>query len=203
MVVYIVGAILAYLIGSLNTAFFLSKILKKDLRSGGSGNLGASNTTLLLGWKWGLFVGIVDILKGTLVMFVSRHFFASYEYLPYIAASMAIIGHIFPFYLKFKGGKGFATLCGCILGYNWIVFIIAAILIAVITFSTNYIVIATLTMIIAFPVYVGITNGNFIYPAILSVGMICIFIKHLPNYKRIIKKEEIGIRDSFTKNHRI
>lgn len=203
MIVYILGAVIAYLVGSINTAFFLSKILKKDIRSGGSGNLGASNATLTLGWKWGIFVALVDILKGAAVVFVSRVFFKDFEYLPYIAASMAIIGHIFPFYLKFKGGKGFATLCGCILGYRWWLFLIAAVIIAVITLTTDYIVLATLTMIIAFPVYIGITNHNFIYPLILAVGSIIIFIKHIPNYKRIIKKEEIGIRSSFTKKHRI
>ena len=203
MTVYILGAVIAYLIGSINTAFFISKILKKDIRSGGSGNLGASNATLTLGWKWGIFVAAVDIFKGALVVFVSKYFFGDYEYLPYIAASMAILGHIFPFYLKFKGGKGFATLCGCILGYKWWLFIIAAILIAIITLATDYIVLATLTMIISFPVYIGITNHNFIYPLILAVGSIFIFIKHIPNYKRILKKEEIGIRSSFTKKHRI
>ena len=174
MTVYILGALIAYLAGSINTAFIISKILKKDIRSGGSGNLGASNTT-----------------------------FAEYEYLPYIAASMAILGHIFPFYLKFKGGKGFATLCGCILGYRWWLFLIAAVLIAVITLTTDYIVLATLTMLISFPVYVGITNHNFIYPLILAVGSAAILAKHIPNYIRIIKKEEIGIRSSFTKKHRI
>lgn len=203
MAVYIIGGLIAYLVGSINTAYILAKIKKKDLRSGGSGNLGASNTTLLLGWKWGVFVGACDILKGFAVVFIARMVFGDYEYLPYIVSSAAIIGHIFPFYLKFKGGKGFATLCGCILGYNWLVFLIAAVLIAAITFATDYIVLATLTMIIAFPVYVGITNHNIIYPAILAVSMICIFIKHLPNYKRIIKGEEIGIKDSFTKKHRI
>ena len=76
MTVYILGALIAYLAGSINTAFIISKILKKDIRSGGSGNLGASNTTLTLGWKWGVFVGAVDILKGAVVVFVARTFFA-------------------------------------------------------------------------------------------------------------------------------
>lgn len=203
MTVYILGAIIAYLVGSINTAFFLSKALKKDIRTGGSGNLGASNATLTLGWKWGIFVALVDILKGAAVVMISRLAFPDYEFLPYIAASCAIAGHIFPFYLKFKGGKGFATLCGCILGYRWWLFLIAAVLIAIITLATDYIVLATLTMLISFPVYVGITNHNFIYPLILAVGSLMILIKHLPNYKRIIKKEEIGIRSSFTKKHRI
>ena len=203
MYVYILGALIAYLIGSFSTSFFLSKILKKDIRNGGSGNLGASNTTLTLGWKWGLLVGIVDILKGFVVVFVARMFFKEYEYLPYIVASMAIIGHIFPFYLKFKGGKGFATLMGCILGYNLIAFVIAGLLVIIITFATDYIVLATLTMLISFPIFVGIYTHNFIYPLILAVSSLCIFIKHIPNFKKIIKKEEIGIRSSFTKKHRI
>jgi glycerol-3-phosphate acyltransferase PlsY len=203
MTVYILGALISYLVGSINTAFFLSNILKKDMRPGGSGNLGASNATLTLGWKCGVLVGACDILKGFAVVFIARMVFPGYEYLPYIATTMAIIGHIFPFYLKFKGGKGFATLIGCILGYNWILFIIAGVLIIIITFATDYIVLATLTMIISFPVYVGISTHNFIYPAILAIGSICIFIKHIPNYIRIIKKEEIGIRSAFTKKHRI
>ena len=203
MIVYILGAVISYLIGSFNTAFFLSKILKKDIRSGGSGNLGASNATLTLGWKWGLLVGIVDILKGFIVVFVSRMVFKDYDYLPYIAATMAIIGHVYPFYLKFKGGKGFATLVGCILGYNFIAFVVAGILIIVITFATDYIVIATLTMLISFPVFVGIYTHNYIYALILAVGSIIMFIKHIPNFKKIIKKEEIGIRSSFTNKHRI
>ena len=130
-------------------------------------------------------------------------FFKDYEYLPYIVASMAIIGHIFPFYLKFKGGKGFATLMGCILGYNPIVFVIAGVLVIIITFATDYIVFATLSMLIAFPVFVGIYTHNIIYALILAVGSFCILSKHSENIKKIIKKEEIGIRSSFTKKHRI
>ena len=203
MYVYILGALIAYLIGSFSTSFFLSKILKKDIRNGGSGNLGASNTTLTLGWKWGVLVGVVDILKGFVAVFVARMLFPEYEYLPYIAASMAIIGHIFPFYLKFKGGKGFATLMGCILGYNPIAFVVAGVLVIIITFATDYIVFATLTMLIGFPVFVGFYTHNIIYPLILAIGSLCILLKHIPNFKKIIKKEEIGIRSAFTKKHRI
>ena len=74
MAVYIVGAVIAYLLGCINTAFIVAKCKKKDLRSGGSGNLGASNTTLLLGWKWGVFVGVCDILKGFVPVFCPECF---------------------------------------------------------------------------------------------------------------------------------
>ena len=203
MTVYILGALIAYLVGSFNTAFFVSKFKKIDIRAGGSGNLGASNATLTLGWKWGVVVALCDIFKSAAVVFIAGHFFKDYEYLRYIAATCLIIGNNFPFYLKFKGGKGFATLVGCILGYHPLLFVIAGILIIVITFATDYIVLATLTMLIAFPVFVGIYHQNIIYALILSVGSIIIFIKHIPNFKKIIKKEEIGIRASFTKKHRL
>lgn len=203
MIVYILGAIISYLIGSFNTAFVVSSIKKKNLRSGGSGNLGASNTAILLGFKWGVFVALVDILKGFLVVFIAKMFFADYWLLPFVVSSGAILGHIFPFYLKFKGGKGFATLVGCILGYNWIVALIAAVAIAIITISTDYIVIATLSTIVGYSIYIGIVTHS-VYPVlILWISFICIFIKHIPNIIRIAKKEEIGFRSSFDKKHKI
>lgn len=203
MAVYILGAVIAYLVGSINTAFIVATLKKKNLRSGGSGNLGASNTAILLGFKWGLFVGIVDILKGFVLVIISKYVLSDYSYLPYIVTSAVIIGHIFPFYLKFKGGKGFASLVGCIFGFDWRVGLVAAVLIIAITVISDYIVLATLTTIILYPITVGIMTHSIINPLILSVSLICIFIKHLPNFKRIIKKEEIGFRSSFDKKHKI
>ena len=203
MIVYIVATLISYLLGTVNTALIVSSAKKKDLRSGGSGNLGASNATLLLGWKWGVFVGACDMLKGFLPVFVARMFFADYTYLPYVVATAAILGHIFPFYHKFKGGKGFATLFGCILGFKWYVFLIAGVVTIIITLISDYIVLATLTVIISYPIYVGISTHNVYYALIIGIASVVIFIKHIENYKRIIKKEEIGIRASFTKKHRI
>ena len=156
MAVYIIGAVIAYLVGSINTAFIVATLKKKNLRSGGSGNLGASNTAILLGFKWGLFVGIVDILKGFVLVIISKYVLSDYAYLPYIVTSAVIIGHIFPFYLKFKGGKGFASLVGCIFGFDWRVGLVAAVLIIAITVISDYIVLATLTTIILYPITVGI-----------------------------------------------
>lgn len=203
MTVYIVGAVIAYLLGCINTAFIVAKCKKKDLRSGGSGNLGASNTTLLLGWKWGVFVGVCDILKGFVPVFLSRLFFADYTYLPFVITACAVLGHIFPFYLKFKGGKGFATLFGCILGYNWIVFLIAGAVTIIITLASDYIVLATCTVITAYPIYVGISTHNVFCGLITAIASVVIFLKHIENLKRIFHGEEIGIRASFTKKHRI
>lgn len=203
MPVYILGAVIAYLVGSVNTAYIISSIKKKNLRSGGSGNLGASNTAILLGFKWGLFVAIVDILKGFAMVHIAKLAFPDYSVLPFLVSSAAILGHIFPFYLKFKGGKGFATFVGCIWGYDWRVGLVTAVLIILITLITDYIALATLTMVVTYPIVIGIMTHSFINPLFLLPGMLVIFIKHIPNIKKMLKKEEIGLRSSFDKKHKI
>ncbi len=201
--IYVLGALVAYLLGSVNAALIVSKILKKDMTSAGSKNLGASNATITLGPKWGIVVGAFDIFKGFLVVFLARMIFTDCEYLPFVVSTAAIIGHVFPFYHKFKGGKGFATLIGSILGYNVIAFAVGIVLIVVITFSTDYIVFATVTLAVGFPVFVGIYTGNPVNSAILALGSLIIILKHLENFKKIARKEEIGIRSALSKKNRI
>lgn len=198
-IIYISAVIIAYLVGSISTSLIISKMKKKDLRAGGSKNLGASNTTLLMGWKYGLIVGICDILKGTIVVLLSKWIFHEYTYLPFCVAVAAVLGHIFPFYLKGKGGKGFATYMGIILGLDWRFFIIIGIGVILITLITDYIVLGTFTAVTTFPVWLFFMNPvkwAFLIPVIASV---IIIIKHFENIKRIAKKEELGLRASFKK----
>jgi len=198
-IVYILGILISYLIGSISTSLIISKIKGKDLRTGGSKNLGASNTTFHLGWKYGVLVGVCDILKGTLVVLLARFLFAEYDFLPYVTGTAAVLGHIYPFYLKFNGGKGFATYIGMILGLDWRFFIIIGISIILITVITDYIALATFTTMITFPLWLFFLSDvpwSFLIPTIASI---IIIIKHLENIKRIIKKEEHGLRVTFKK----
>lgn len=198
-IIYIVGILLGYLVGSISTSLIVSKIKKKDLRAGGSKNLGASNTTLLMGWKYGLIVGICDILKGTLVVLLARWIFPDMIYLPYCVGTAAVLGHIFPFYLKGKGGKGFATYVGIMLGLDWRFFIIMGIGIILITLISDYIALATFTTVTTFPIWLFFmcdVPWAFLIPVIASL---IIIVKHFENIKRMIKKEELGLRASFKK----
>ena len=91
-IVYIAAVLIGYLAGSISTSLIIAKIKKKDLRSGGSNNLGASNTTIMLGWKCGVIVGVCDIMKGTLVVLLARWLFPEYIYLPFCAGTAAVLG---------------------------------------------------------------------------------------------------------------
>ena len=111
----ILSITLGYLIGSFNTAYVCGKLHGFDIRERGSHNAGASNAKLCLGWGYFFLVAIVDILKSIIAFYFIKLIFPSsdnIELLSFIAALAAVIGHCFPFYLGFKGGKGFATYIG-------------------------------------------------------------------------------------------
>ena len=93
-----------YLCGCFNTAFLLAKIKKVNIMESGSKNPGASNAMVTMGWKAGVLVGLVDILKCAIPVFLAGHLLPIMPELRFFAALGAILGHMFPFYLKFKGG---------------------------------------------------------------------------------------------------
>ena len=115
---YTATILLSYLLGSSSMSWYLSKIKKVNLRAGGSGNLGASNAVALMGWKAGILVGVHDIGKSILAVLLAQMLFPSVEYIGAVAGVSSVLGHIFPFYLKFKGGKGFASYLGMTIALN-------------------------------------------------------------------------------------
>ena len=201
--VYILGALIAYLIGSISPSLIISNIKTKDIRSFGSKNLGASNTAILLGWKLGVLVGFLDILKGVIPVLLAGILLPEYTYLPFVVATAAVLGHIFPFYLKFKGGKGFATFLGASLGLDWRFFLGMVLVIVLVTLIFDYIAIATLTACISLPIYTGMINHNIIPALIVGIASLVIIGKHLVNIKRIAKHEEIGFRAMLSKKHNL
>lgn len=203
MYIYIAGAILAYLIGTISPSLIIAKLKKKDLRSGGSGNLGASNTAILLGWQLGVLVGVLDILKAFIPIMVAKYLLSDYEFLPYIVATCVILGHMYPFYLKFKGGKGFATFFGSILGIHWLAFIIIGLIFLLVVGISDKMALGTFTVISLFPIYIGIVDKNMIYVGIILIASVIIFLKHIENIRKLINKEEIGIREALAGKHKL
>ncbi len=199
---YILVILVAYLIGCSNMAWYLAKLKKVDLTDKGSGNLGASNAMILMGWPAGILVGAHDIFKAFLVVFLAKTIFPEIEFAGGAAGVACVLGHIFPFYLKFKGGKGFASYLGMTLALNWKFALIVLLAVVVVTLVTDYIVLGTVTTIISVPVYLGITVGP-IVAAILCIATGVILYKHRHNFVRIWKGTEIGLRSANKGEHRI
>ena len=200
---YLIAAMLAYLLGCSNMALYLSRLKKVNFRDKGSGNLGASNATLLLGWRAGVLVALHDAGKAFLAVLLCRWLFPNMEYVGAVGGIACVLGHIFPFYLKFKGGKGFASYIGMTFALNWklaMAILIAAVLITVIT---DYIVFGTLATIISVPAYLGITRHSLILALILLVGTVVIVLKHRENFVRIAKKTEPGLRCAISGKERV
>ena len=192
----------AYLLGCSNMALYLSKAKKVDARAGGSGNLGASNAMLLMGWKAGILVALHDIGKSALAVILAKLFFPELEHIGAVAGVASVLGHIFPFYLKFRGGKGFAAYLGMTLALNWRFALVVMALVVILTLVTDYIVVGTVTTMISVPAYLGIANRNWILAAILCIASFTILYKHRENYVRIYRGTEIGLRGSHRGEHR-
>jgi len=135
----IIAILIGYAFGCIQSAYFFSKIVgKMDIREHGSGNAGASNITTIMGVKFGFIVGLVDVLKGIFAVLVVKWIYPDSPDLAYLSGIMAILGHIFPFYLKFRGGKGVATLVGMMFGLNWKLGILFALLVALPALLADY-----------------------------------------------------------------
>ena len=200
---YAITILLSYILGSSSMAFYLSKLKAVDIRKNGSGNLGASNATVLFGWGAGVLVAIHDIGKAFLAVILARLVFPDLAYIGTVAGVCAVLGHIFPFYLNFRGGKGFASFWGMTLALNWKLALVIFVAGLLLTFLTDYIVTATTTTVIAVPVYLGFATNNLILVLILCIGSAVIIYKHRKNYVRIFRGTEIGLRSVARGEHKV
>ena len=199
---YVAVAVCSYLIGSFSTSYIIGKIKKVDLKKTATKNLGASNTAVVLGWKWGIVVGAADIFKGCLAVILTRLLAPDYPAICYVAGACAVFGHIFPFYLKFNGGKGFATYIGVILGLDWKMALILAFFIITLALVTNYIVTGTMITVVTFPVYTFFMTGEWYSALIMALASAVIIYKHRINLRRIKDGTESKVRTMFQKNHK-
>lgn len=184
--------LIAYLLGAIPTGLIVGKLFfNKDIRKFGSGNLGATNTFRVLGKKAGIFVTVFDVAKGVIPAIFPIIYDLDIHGIWFGLA--AIIGHVYPIYLKFKGGKAVATSAGVILGVNPVVFLIIAVIFFTLLFTTRMV---SLTSILT-------SIGNFIttlffddiiLQIISFLIMLLIIIRHSSNIKRIISGTEPKIQ---------
>ena len=186
MELFIIG-IISYLMGSIPFGFILTRIfLKKDIREIGSGNIGATNALRTGNKLIGYSTLILDVLKAVIpILYVKINFPDAV----YISALFTFIGHVFPVWLKFKGGKGVATYVGILFSLNIIYGLIFGICWLIIFFISKYSSLASLIGSISVPVYILILGGleNIFFYVIM---FILIFFTHRENIKRLKNKEE-------------
>ena len=191
---YLLTIILGYLLGCSSMAYYIGRFKKTDIRTAGSGNLGASNATVLFGWSAGVAVALHDIGKAVIAVIAAKWLFPQLEYAGAAAGVACVLGHIFPFYLGFRGGKGLASYFGMVLALNWKLALIIGAVIVLATLITDFISVGALSSIVVAPVYTFFTTHNLILVAILGVATVVMFLKHWENIIRIAKGQEIGLR---------
>lgn len=187
--------ILGYLLGSLSPSALLGKIKKQDLRKTGTQNLGASNTLLTFGKKYGALVMLFDILKAFFAVRLARWLFPSFALAGAVSGTASVVGHVFPFYLKFKGGKGLASFGGLILGLDPVLFVFLLILCTALMFLINYSSAMPMTAAVLFPILYAFRTGELIATAITVLASILIICKHFGNVLKAIRGEEPKMRD--------
>ncbi|MFG6120767.1 MULTISPECIES: glycerol-3-phosphate 1-O-acyltransferase PlsY [Thalassobacillus] len=185
---YIILAIIAYILGSIPSGLLVGKLgYGIDIREHGSGNLGGTNTFRVLGKKAGLFVTIADILKGTLATVLAVLFVPDIN--PLIFGIIAVIGHMYPVFAGFRGGKAVATSGGVILGVNPLVFAIMIATFFLMLYLTKYVSLSSMiTGIVSMAVSFFLGDiGLFIVITLLTLFVI---YRHRENIKRIRNKTE-------------
>lgn len=207
ILIKILTVLIVYLFGSIPTAYLLYKIKKgDDIRKYGSGNVGGTNVIRTLGTGWGVFIILIDMLKGFLPILVIYFIYPDDFILIAIAIIAVVLGHVFPVFIKFRGGKAIATTYGTIIGISALPFIseptwlrtlpmISVLGVWILIFVIIRIVsLGSLIAAASIPVCFYFTR----YPlAVVIAGIICallIFITHRENIKRLVRGEEKRIK---------
>ncbi len=191
---YLGCAALGYAMGSISPSYILGRVKKVDMRDSGTGNLGASNTFMHFGRFWGIFVMLFDIFKAFFAVKLSEFFFRELVFARLVSGAFSVLGHNYPFYLGFKGGKGLASFGGFIMGVSPILFCILLLLCLMLAFIWNYGCTIALSAAILFPVLAGIKYGSVTAFLISAVCSMSVFYKHTENIKRILSGEETKFR---------
>ena len=183
---YLITALISYLFGSIPFGYLFTKLLlKKDIRDVGSGNIGATNVLRTGNKSLGYLTLVLDIAKAVVPVIYIKF---NYPDLVYISALCAFLGHLFPAWLKFRGGKGVATFVGILISIN-IYYAVVFGIVWILTFLiSKYSSLSSLFASISIPIYLlTIGQGNIIFFIIMFV---LIFYTHRENIKRLINKEE-------------
>jgi acyl phosphate:glycerol-3-phosphate acyltransferase len=180
-------AVIGYLMGSIPFGFILTKIfLKKDIREIGSGNIGATNALRTGNKVIGFLTLFLDIIKAIFPILYVKFYYSEFIY---ITSLCTFLGHVFPVWLKFKGGKGVATYVGILFAINIYLGFVFIIIWLVTFFLSKFSSLSSLTASIVIPIYLLILT-QFDQVIFFTIMFVLIFYTHRENIKRLINKEE-------------
>nr|WP_106778955.1 glycerol-3-phosphate 1-O-acyltransferase PlsY [Lysinibacillus timonensis] len=191
--------ICAYLLGSIPSGLWIGKIFyKKDIREHGSGNLGGTNSFRVLGKKAGLIVTALDILKGTAAVLLPLiPYFSETTIHALILGGIAVVGHMFPLFAGFRGGKAVATSGGVLLGYSWpffIVLIIGFFIALKLTKMVSFSSMAVAVVGVIYSIVYWIVTGDYALFIVVFILATFIFYRHRANIKRIKEGTEPRVK---------
>ncbi len=185
--------LIGYTVGTFNPSYLLARIKGFDIRKKGSGNAGASNALILFGKLLGIICALMDIAKAYLAVLLTEVLFPNFSLAFAITGTSCILGHIFPFYMKFKGGKGLACLGGIILSFDWRLFLIMLTAEIILVLIVDYICFVPLTASVAFAAVYAVARRDLIGTLILLCSTGVILLRHVENLRRIRRGTEMHL----------
>ncbi|RAZ80899.1 glycerol-3-phosphate acyltransferase [Planococcus halotolerans] len=193
MTLWIVSALISgYVIGCLHGSLVAQILSGTNIKATGVKNSGASNAAIVLGWKYGALVAFLDIFKGFAAVMAMRLLLGSsslpsetvWAILFFIAAGV-VLGHNFPFYMKFNGGKGTAAVIGVMIALDWQLGLLGLALLIVIALATDYLVIGVLALYAVF-LLIAFWPADGLWPYVIALSLMAMaFLKHLENIRRV------------------
>ena len=193
----IICVILGYAFGCISTGYLVGKIYKVDIRKYGSGNVGTTNALRTLGWKAGALTLVGDMLKAIIPILLTRYViaggfdYADSQLLVLYTGLGVVLGHNYPFWLHFKGGKGIAATAGAMLSFDIRILPFALVVFGGAVALTRYVSLGSLLLAILFPCWVGYTNpGNYHMLIVSLLYTVSAIYTHRANIKRLLNGTE-------------
>ena len=195
--------IISYLIGSIPCGLILSRATGVDIRNQGSGNIGATNVTRLLGKKLGILTLIGDMLKAIMPMLAVHWYYLrsgmvvspqEVDLAVSLCGGAAFLGHIFPLYLKFKGGKGVATALGVFIVLEPLAVIISLVIFIAIVYFTGFVALGSLLVSALMTLWIWLLGGTPNHVLLAFFIGVLIWIKHADNIKRLLQSTEKNMK---------
>lgn len=190
---FLLCSAMGYFLGTINPAYIFGKLRGFDIRRRGSGNAGATNVTLVMGKAAGALCAVLDILKSFFAYKLARLLFPMLTYAGILAGCACVLGHIFPAWMGFAGGKGLACMGGLVLAYDAKLFLLLLVIEVILTLLVNYICFMPLSLCVVLPIIYALQTGNAAGTLLLASLIPVVVYKHLPNLRRILAGQEARV----------